>query len=534
MLPLSIAVVLFSTVLIVPTASQSAPPDEPAVFRFHMASEPSSFNPAQFGTTEASYFFNAVYEGLFRYQTGRGLISAGATKCVFKNPLLLICDLNPNARWSDGSKIVAADYVRAFHNLLGPGAKAPGAEALRNIKGAQASFAGHRAVTEIGVRAPDPLRLEFTFATPDPDFLFKTTSPLLAPIKSTSFPDRAQAPSLVVNGPYMIERWEIGKKIRLKPNPYYATSTRAKNKKQGTGFNPPFNLLSNPPSSVAKPPVEILFVDEDETALSLYDQGILTFLRRLPTSLIEKYQTRPDFLQVQIARFDYIGFGSALKDQPQLRRALSHALDFKELQRVLRSQGLPGCPALPDTYFKEVPCLSFDLQVARVALSKVPTEVQKRRWTLEFSKLGGDDNKKTAEWMQAQWKKNLDITIDLQQVEQSGFLHHLRENPPPLFRKGVGLERPTCLAALETFAPDGTENFLRISSPQFSKILQQLGHAESEAEKKRLCTKGTRFLIDENYLIPLGQIRFSFLVQTRFKGWHLNELNQLDLTDLRN
>ncbi len=483
------------------------------VFRFHMANEPSSFNPAQFSSTEASYFFNAVYRGLFRYQTGQGLIPEGAKKCTFITPLRLSCELNPMARWSDGSQIIAADYVRAFRNLLSSDSKGPGAEALQHVKGAQEAFAGLQSVKNIGVRTLSTHHLEIEFATPDPDFLYKTTAPVLAPIKQDSFPGRDQAPALVVNGPYMIERWDIGKKIRLKPNPFY------------------FFAQSLSPTNL-KPHVEILFIDQDETALSLYEQGVLTFLRRLPTTLIDKYRTRPDFLQVQLTRFDYIGFGTALKEHPHLRRALSHSLEFKELQLVLRSKGTPGCPALPDSYYNEIPCLNFNLHVARAALSKVPTGVQRRRWTLEFSKLGGDDNKQTAEWIQAQWKKNLNLTIDLQQVEQAVFLQRLRENPPPIFRKGVGLERPTCLAALETFAPDGAENFLRLKSSWYFEILNKLGRAKSMTEKKELCTKGTRFLIDENYLIPLGQLSFSFLAQKRFTGWKVNELNHLDLTDL--
>lgn len=187
-------------------------------------------------------------------------------------------------------------------------------------------------------------------------------------------------------------------------------------------------------------------------------------------------------------------------------------------------------------------CVRFDLKKAREHWAKVPDELKKRRWKFQFSRLGGDDLKKGAEWFQSQWQKNLGALVDLEQTENGVFLHNLKNSPPAVFRKGVGLERPTCLAALETFSKGGAENFLGLENENYESLLDSLAKAsrpgvvgptaEPSPLVRSLCGEGVQFLLDHHLLIPLGRIHFTLLVRPEFKGWTLNEMNQLDLSGL--
>ena len=40
------------------------------------------------------------------------------------------------------------------------------------------------------------------------------------------------------------------------------------------------------------------------------------------------------------------------------------------------------------------------------------------------------------------------------------------------------------------------------------------------------------FLMKNYFLIPLGAIHFSMLAKPEFTGWKLNQMNQLDLSNL--
>lgn len=482
---------------------------ETKTFRFHVPSEPASLDPALIQSTDATYFLNNVMRGLYSYDNEAGLVAEGARSCAFSGAAKLTCELASDREWSDGSKIVSDDYVRAFRHLVASSGKNAAIELLKNLKNSTKVHAGALPADRLGVRALGPHKLEFEFESPDPEFLYKLCSSTLVPIKSETFPERSRSQDVVVNGPYRVASWTPGRRVRLESNLHY---------KRG--------------DAKARPPVEVLFVDDDETAFNLYEQGELTFLRRLPSTLIPKMKTRPDFFQIPLARFDYLGFGPDFDKQSAMREALSYSLDFAELARVYDALGIPGCPSLPRRLMDTEPCIKFDLARAKKAFAQVPEDIRGKRYKLGFSKLGGDDIKKGAEWEQAQWKKNLGVTFDLDSAEQGVYLARLRESPPSVFRKGAQLERPTCLAALETFADGGSENFIRFKDPNYQKIIGELTKAKTDKRRKTLCSEGLQILLDSHRILPLGRIHFTILARPEFKGWSLNEMNQFDLSRL--
>lgn len=455
-------------------------------------------------SNDAAYLMNNVFRGLYSYNNDEGLVEEGAKSCK-PTKLKLECELADRA-WSDGSKIVADDYVRAFRRLVGSSGKNVAIELLKNLKNTKKVHGGKLPADQLGIRAPDAKHLVFEFENPDPEFAYKLTSSALVPVKSDVFPSREKSNEAIVNGPYRVVAWTPGRRVRLEPNLQY-------------------------PNKMQRPPVEVLFVDDDETAYNLYEQGELTFLRRLPTTLIPTARKRADFIQIPIARFDYLGFSPAL--DANLREALAYSLDFNELARIYDALGTPGCPSLPRDFMDDEPCIKIDLAKAKEAWAKVPSSLQKKRYSLAFSKLGGDDVKKGAEWEQAQWKKNLGLETEIQSFEQGVYLAALRSGKTPdIFRKGIGLERPTCLAALETFAKGGSENFVGYQSDAYEKIVAQLTAAMNKHQKRRLCSLGVKLLEASNRILPLGRIHFTLLARPEFKGWNLNEMNQLDLTRL--
>ncbi len=478
-------------------------------FSFPLQGEPHSLDPALISSTDAAFFFPQIYRGLYRYQTPEGLIPEGAKSCEFTNPLLLVCELSSDRNWSDGTDVVAADYVRGWQHLVRPNSRSPAVELLTNVKNTSEIFAGNANVETLGIKAVGTTRLEISFKARDPDFLYKLASPVLVPVKSLPFPDKKNAKKVVTNGPYKIVSWTVGKNVRLIPNAQYKLGNQK------------------------RPPVEVLFITDDETALSLYKAGRLKMVRRLQAHQIPDFKAKPDFFEVPVARFDYIGFGPELHKESAFRKALSLSVDYAALQKLVFSPGRFGCPSLPDDYLSQATCLPFNLQKAKDAWLQVPQNLRSRRWKFAFSGAGGDHIKRAAEFFQNQWKTNLGAQVDLEQTENAVFLGLLRKSPPAMFRKGVQLDRPTCLAALENFRTAAPENFIHLNSQPFNSVLEQLTTVKTAQELKATCSTGVDLLINEYRIIPLGQMFFAFLVKPEFKGWRVNELNQLDLSNLQ-
>ncbi len=481
-------------------------------FRFHVPNEPASLAPSQLGSADVSLLFHNLYRGLYSFSNEKGLHLEGAESCAWsKQNLVLTCKISKKSLWSDGKPIEAGDYVRGWRELFSGNAKPASSELLLNLKNARAILKGEKKSDQLGVFAVDARTLRIEFEKKDFEFLNKLAVVTLVPIRSEKFPDRAKGSELITNGPYKIVKWKIGSRLTLEPN-----------------------KLFRPGSAASRPIVEILFIEEDLTALNLYETGELSLLRRLPTQHYGKYASRPDFKNFAVARFDYLGFGDEIANRPHLRKALALSANYAELQKIYKSPGMPGCPALSEKLFANYPCVKFNLVEAKKELElSRKTESLPPRLQIAFSKLGGDSVLQGMEWFHSQWTKNLGLQIDLTPMEQGVFLSALKDKPPAIFRKGVGLDRPTCLAAVETFISGGPENFLKFNEPKYEALVSQLAVAKTESQKKNLCSKAVGYLLDQYRIIPLGRFMVSTLVSPKFSGWTMNELQQLDLSELK-
>ena len=483
---------------------ESALAEKGSAFRLHLNGEPRTLDPTKMRGSLSSYFFGNIMRGLFRLSSDGKLRPEGARSCKWKSTVKLICHLNSKARWNDGSPVVAQDYVRAFRYFVSPQARSLRFQLLAPLKNARKVFSAKVAPEKLGVAALQQHLLSFEFEKPFPEFTYTLTNTLLVPLKSLVFTKG----KMKTNGPYQISSWEKGRKIQLTENPFYF---------QG-------------PSK--QPPVEIFFIKRDSTALSLYQKGTLSFLRRLPIAMLQKYKGKPDYYTRSLARFDYLGFAGKMQDQ-KLRQALSLSLDYDQLQKLFHSEGRFGCPSLPLSYTDREVCIPYYVNKARKIFSELPPEIQKKKYTLYMSHFGGDSHRQLAQWLQFQWKKNLGVHIEIQQIEQKHFLKKLRTSPPDLFRKGVGLLRPTCLAALETFSERSSENYIRWKDKKYEDLLKTIEKTNSEKKRKALCRKAVERLLKAFSLIPTGRMYFSFLASPQFKGWEINELNHLDLAFLQ-
>lgn len=478
-------------------------------FRFHLISEPHSLDPLYINGASGGYLFNNLYRGLFTYQNFK-LKPVGANYCKFLQQKKLLCELDPTAKFSNGQPIQVQHYISAFQRIVDPKTKSAHADLLINLKNARSILMGHSPLDSLGISTNKKNQITFEFDQPDPEFLYKLTHPSLTPVFSTSFPSIDQFGELIVTGPYKIKNWTRRSQIVLAPNEYYSKNS------------------SNP----NRPEVKIIFVKDDSTALRLYKTGNLDFLRRLSSSNIPVFNHSRDFYQIPVARFDYIGFSPELQAQPKLKQALSLSINYEDLKKLYFSLGMPGCPSLPIEYTGKEICHQFDLPKAKLLFQSLDKKWKDRKYIFAFSKLGGEDNLKGMQFVANQWKKNLGLKVELRPMENKYYLSELQSSPPDIFKKGNGLERPTCSNALELLSEKSNENYIRWNNKTFNILVAQMAQSSTPVKQKKLCQEALSLLMSNYALIPMGRMHFSMLARPEFKNWQPNELNQLDLSHL--
>ena len=476
---------------------------EPA-FSFHLLGDPTHMDPQTSSSSSGNYVFHSIYRGLYGYHSVKGLHPEGAESCVHSN-LRLTCRLSPRHRWSNGRRIKAVDYLNNFYRLMDPRRASPHAETLMRLKNAAKILKGEMPPESLGVTAKDDYTLVFEFEKPDPEFEYKLVQSALSPMPPGGYPLPKNSAKMLTSGPYVIAEWKPGDFVRLKANPYYQTSKGSR-----------------------RPPLLAYFIDDDTAALNLYEAGKLSFLRRVTESEVARFKKSSEFHRIAVARFDYLGFGPDLKDRSELRQALTEAFDGPQFLKVFDTVSPPGCPSLPHRLYDPVRCMKFNSEAKKLLTGvRLP-----ERLDFQFSRMGGDDVARISEWFQGQWKKNLGLTVELQSVEQGVYLKRLKVKPPDIFRKGIGLERPTCLAAVELFTTGHPDNYIDLQDAEYDHLVERLADAKTIEERRSRCRTAVEYLSNSRRLIMLGEMYFSILAKKQFTGWDLNELNQLDLSEL--
>lgn len=469
---------------------------ENSVFKLHILKEPHSLDPQTQGSAVQSYLQQNLHRSLFKYENDKGLVPDLVESCSRSSKnLVLTCKLKKNLKWSDGTPLKAQEFVSAYEFLLKNPMTSGQALGLTQLKNAQAFIESKSPFSEVGVKALDERSLRFEFTEPQPEFEYNLCQTTLSP---------RPANEKQFSGPYQVKEWKKSQSLLLTKNPYY------------------------PSGNPTRPDVEFLFILDDATALKLYEKNQLDFLRRLPTPLYGQWQDKTDFKSFEVLRFDYFGFNPDL-DSIEQRKQLSESLDYLDLQKIFQSKGRPGCVALPANFFAQdkIPCLDFKEGVAPPKLSW-PKDL-----VIGYSAQGGDDHRRLAEWLQSQWKKRLNLNFRIQAMENKVFISQLRDKPTTVFRKGVTLDRPTCLSAVEIFSRQHPENFLKIDSPEYEKIISELRVSSKKSQQKALCSKAVNWLLSRYSFIPAGRFDFFTLLKPNFEGLVLNRMNQLNLENLK-
>ena len=137
----------------------------------------------------------------------------------------LTLQLRPDARWSNGDPVKAADFVRAWRRLLRK--RIDLAYALFPVKNAEPYFRGKIDNPEsVGLRALGDFALQVELEQPRTSFVAELADPMLAPLHESSEKALAeqrvyrQPSSLVTNGPFRLITMNADG-YRLERDPFY-------------------------------------------------------------------------------------------------------------------------------------------------------------------------------------------------------------------------------------------------------------------------------------------------------------------------
>lgn len=196
--------------------------EDPITLRRGNGGEPQTLDPALAEDVHGFNVLTDLYEGLV-VVTADGTIQPGVADRWDISPdgRQYTFHLRNDALWSNGDSVTADDFVAAFDRAISPGSVSTYSFLLEPILNYHAVTRGELPVEDLGVRALDERTLVIELREPVPYFTGILAMPIAYPVHSTQQdnPGRFNDPATFVgNGPFVLESWLPGEKIRLRKN----------------------------------------------------------------------------------------------------------------------------------------------------------------------------------------------------------------------------------------------------------------------------------------------------------------------------
>lgn len=194
-----------------------------------------SLDPAMNTDARAESVFGALFENLMRLgvdEAGNTTVEPAAAreyKVVenYDGTVDYVFTLRSAARWSDGTRLKAQDFVYAWRRLVNPVTNSPHHSLLSMVQGYDVARETGDA-TRLAVTAENDSTLRVTLAAPCLYFLSDVcTATATMPLRSdfaTKNPDWATSGGLPGNGPYQVGAWSKAEYLQLRRNGSYHES----------------------------------------------------------------------------------------------------------------------------------------------------------------------------------------------------------------------------------------------------------------------------------------------------------------------
>ena len=508
-------------------SSPAGTPGSPAILVRGGGPDPDSLDPQKARGFEAQTILRDLCEGLTTLDKHAGVAPGVASRwLVSADGLTYTFELRPEARWSNGDRVVAADFVAALIRLVNPATGSAYAQYVDVIANAGDIVAGLKPPDVLGVSAPDDSTLILKLATPAPYLPTLLSHPSTCPVHRPTLmhhPEGFARPGIMVtNGAFKLTEWVQGAYLLATRNHYY--------------WNDAATRLEG---------VKYLFIADENAELARYRSGELHVTFVVPRGQFDWIRAHlGDQLHVtpQLATYFY-GFNlrrAPFKDAPGLRRALSLVIDRDKLtQLVLRVGELPAWGWIPPGVVNYEP-QSFDYR--DVPLPERITEARRlyreagyspeKPLSFELRYNAGEVHTKVALAVASMWKEALGIGVTLTQVEFKSLLQDIDRGDVQMFRSSWVGDYNDAYTFAQYLKSDFGVNLPHYSNPRYDALLHSAARQQAPLQRSALLEAAERQMLADTPLIPLYFYVNKHLVKPEVSGWYDNVMNVVYSKDL--
>ena len=419
-------------------------------------------------------------------------VSGGGRRLEFR--------LRPGAAWSDGVPVTAEDFVTAFRRAMSPATASKFAEFLEPV----------REVTGGDGMVTVELKRSVTY------FLKVLALPFAAPERAGVLGSNGgRWPELgPVTGPYRIVEHRPGERIVLEPNP---NSWRK-------------------PSPDAPAKVVFQVIEDESTAVSLFGQGKLDILTRIPSLDLPRLSAEGVVRRDPFLATYYLSFNCRVPpfDRAEWRRAVSGAIRRAEITEAVASGETPARGWIPPRLEGHIPYTDPSAAFAP-SLRRVKKEIGRSpRGEIPAAFDSSERNRVVMEKVQGDLARSLGLRIRLEPADWKTHVARISVDPPPIYRFGWLAPFLDPLSHLQVFVTGNANNHSGWSNAEYDRLVARIAELRPGPERARSIVRAQEILVDrEAAVVPIYHYVQNHAVGPRVDGFRADPFGVIPLTELR-
>lgn len=489
--------------------------------------EPDSLDPQRARTVESHVVLRDLYECLTSLAKDASAAPGVAESWeVSPDGLSYTFHLRNNARWSNGDRVTADDFVFALRRLVDPATASQYAQLIDVIAEAPAIVAGRAAPEALGVSAPDQATVVVRLQSPAPYLpgllSFPSTCPVHRPTLAKEGARFSKPGVMVSNGAFRLVEWVPGSHITVARNRAY--------------WNDAATRLDG---------VRYLQIADESAEFTRYRAGELHVTAVVPRGqydIIRRDYAAQLHIAPQLSTY-YYGFAldrAPFKDAPGLRRALSLVIDRERLADfVLRVGELPAYGWVPPGVhdytpqrfdYADRPMAERIAEAQRLYAQAGYSAAKPLQFELRYN--SGEVHGRLAVAIAAMWQAALGVEVRLSAVEFRSLMADIDARDVQMFRISWGGDYNDAYSFLQYLKSDFGINLPRYANPAYDALLARAAATADTGARRALLEQAERTMLADTPLLPIYFYVNKHLVSPRVEGWYDNVMNVVYSKDL--
>lgn len=483
--------------------------------------EPSTLDAHRCQEVACGNVLRDLYEGLVSEDAAGRLIPGMAERWeVSADGRVWTFHLREGLRWSNGEALTAPAIVAGFRRAFAPETAAPFAEQFAAVVNATDVQSGKSPSSTLGIDAPDArtIRIRTTRQVFLPSLLtLPVAFPVYLPAVARHGNQHTRPGRLVSNGAYRLVAWTPQANLTVERNPRFHAA-----------------------AEVRIPRVRFHVTEDAAAELQRFAAGDLHITETAPPQPLPQLRAR---FGERLRISPYIGafwFGINItrppfKDSPQLREALSLAVDRDKLTRYVTGFGESPAygivpPGIPGYSAAKIHWADWDQprrEARAKALYRAAGYSERNPLTIELRYNTSTPHRRLSLAVASMWRDTLGVRVRLRNEEWKVFVQNRRQRAiTEVFRGGWIGDVADARNFLGAFAADGALNWPGYDDARYRELFSNADAARSETARNAWLHAAETRLLHAHALIPLYFYTSKHLVSPHVRGFEANPLDR--------